>query len=297
MAWSRTRVSPELCSPIPRPRLATATLAAEPLPRPFPGAAGQPLSGGTANRGLVVRVGDTVVRPVAPCRRATHALLDHLSAAGFDGAPRVLAAGPATETLTYIEGTAAIPPLPPEVLTDAALVSVADLLRRYHRAAASFDPAGYSWPRPVPDRFRTGLVSHNDVYPANLVFRGGRAVALIDFDLAGPGSATWDFAAAARSLVPLQDDADVSDSRRGRALDRFRIFLQASGLPRAGRLAVAEALVANHDWTYAIVAEAAAAGHAGFADHWRVVAAPAARARRWCELHRRDLVTAASRGD
>jgi len=245
----------------------------------------------------VVRVGDTVVRPVAPCRRATHALLDHLSAAGFDGAPRVLAAGPATETLTYIEGTAAIPPLPPEVLTDAALVSVADLLRRYHRAAASFDPAGYSWPRPVPDRFRTGLVSHNDVYPANLVFRGGRAVALIDFDLAGPGSATWDFAAAARSLVPLQDDADVSDSRRGRALDRFRIFLQASGLPRAGRLAVAEALVANHDWTYAIVAEAAAAGHAGFADHWRVVAAPAARARRWCELHRRDLVTAASRGD
>ena len=87
------------------------------------------------------------------------------------------------------------------MLTDAALVSVADLLRRYHQAVASFDPAGYRWPRPIPARFRTGLVSHNDVHPANLVFRDGRAVALIDFDLAGPGSAAWDFAAAARHWV------------------------------------------------------------------------------------------------
>lgn len=300
MAWSRTRVSPEPFSatPAPRPWPGTATLVPEPRSRQPGGApdgAGQPLSGGTANRGLVVRVGDTVVRPVAPCRRATHALLGHLSAVGFDGAPRVLAVGPATETLTYIEGTAAVPPLPADMLTDAALASVADLLRRYHRAAASFDPAGYSWPRPVPARYRTGLVSHNDVHPANLVFRGGRAVALIDFDLAGPGSAAWDFAAAARSLVPLQDEADVTDSRRGRAVARFRLFLEASGLSRAGRRGVAEAVLANHDWTYAIVAEAAAAGHAAFADQWRAVAAPAARARRWCQLHRRELLAAASR--
>ena len=174
-------------------------------------------------------------RPAAPCWRATHALLDHLAAAGFDGAPRVLTAGPATETLTYIEGRAAVPPLTEDTLTDAALVSVADLLRRYHLAASSFNPAGYAWPRPVPARYRTGLVSHNDVYPANLVFRGGRAVALIDFDLAGPGGAAWDFAAAARSFVPLLDEADVTDSRQGRALERFRILLDASGLPRAAR--------------------------------------------------------------
>ncbi|MCW2897662.1 MAG: aminoglycoside phosphotransferase [Actinomycetia bacterium] len=255
---------------------------------------GLPLCGGTANRGRVVRVGDTVVRPTAPCWPATHALLCHLAAAGFDGAPRVLAAGPATETLTYIAGRAAVPPLTDDALTDAALVSVADLLRRYHRAAASFDPAGYAWPRPVPARYRTGLVSHNDVYPANVVFREGRAVALIDFDLAGPGSAVWDFAAAARSFVPLLDEADVTDGRQGRALERFRVFLAASGLPRASRLLVAEALLANHDWTYAIVTEAAAAGHAGFADHWRAVAPEAWRARRWLARHGRALRGAAS---
>jgi hypothetical protein len=220
-------------------------------------------------------------------------LLDHLARVGFDGAPRVLATGPATETLSYIEGRAAVPPLAAETLTDDALASVADLLRRYHQAASSFDPAGYDWPRPVPARYRTGLVSHNDVYPANLVFRGERAIALIDFDLAGPGSAAWDFAAAARSLVPLLDEADVADSRRGRALERFRILLDASGLPRADRRLAAEAVLANHDWTYAIVTDAAAAGHQGFADHWRAVAPAATRARRWCQRHRRDLLAAA----
>ncbi len=253
----------------------------------------RPLPGATANRGLVVRVGDTVRRPTAPCWPATHALLAHLSAAGFDGAPRVLAVTPSVETLTYMHGQAAVPPLTEDTLTDAALVSVADLLRRYHQAAASFDPAGYSWPRPIPARFRTGLVSHNDAHPANLVFRDGRAVALIDFDWAGPGGAAWDFATAARNWAPLTDDADIADSRRGRALERFRIFLDASGLTRAGRRQVAEAVVANHDWTYAIVTEAAAAGHQGFADHWRAVAGPAARARRWSQRHRRDLLAAA----
>jgi hypothetical protein len=41
------------------------------------------------------------------------------------------------------------------------------------------------------------------------------------------------------------------------------------------------------------VTEAAAAGHAGFADHWRSVGPEAWRARRWCELHRRALLAAA----
>lgn len=251
------------------------------------------LPGATANRGLVVRVGNTVIRPIAPCWPATHALLAHLSAVGFDGAPRVLAVSPSTEMLTYMHGQAAVPPLTEEMLTDSALVSVADLVRRYHLAVASFDPAGYSWPRPIPSRFRTGLVSHNDVHPANLVFRDGRAVALIDFDWAGPGSAAWDFAAAARYWAPLQDDEDIADSRQGRSLERFRTFLEASGLTRAVRRHVAEAVVANHDWTYAIVTEAAAVGHQGFADHWRMVAGSAARARRWCQRHQRDLLAAA----
>lgn len=242
----------------------------------------------------MLRVGDTVVRPAPPCREATHALLAHLRAAGFSGAPAVLGAGPDTETLTYMPGTPAVPPLAPEFVTDDALVSVASLLRRYHQAAASFDPSGYRWPRPaVPPRFRGRLVSHNDVYPANLVFSGGRACALIDFDLAGPGSAAWDFAAAARTWVPLTWDSDIRDGRSGRVLERFRLLMASSGLSAAERRDVVEAIVPNHDWTYDLVAEAAAGGHEAFADYWRRVAGPAARARSWCVRHRRDLLAAA----
>jgi len=289
------------CGRRQRPGLSTiydarSASALGPDPRPSSrgaGRAGTLLLGATANRGLIVRVGDAVLRPIAPCWPATHALLAHLSAVGFDGAPRVLAAGPSTEVLTYMHGQAAVPPLTEATLTDTALISVADLLRRYHAAAASFDPAGYAWPRPIPAGFCTGLVSHNDVHPANLIFIDGRAVALIDFDWAGPGSAAWDCAAAARYWAPLADDRDITDSRQGRALERFRIFLHATGLPRDGRRQIAEAVLPNHDWTYAIVTEAAAAGHQGFADHWHAIAATTARARRWCHQHHRDLVAAA----
>jgi len=100
MAWSPTQVLPERCS-VP-PQRADRSRA---------------LPGGTANRGRVIRVGDAVLRPAAPCRPATHALLGHLAAVGFDGAPRVLAAGPYDETLTYIDGQAAVPPLAGEMLT------------------------------------------------------------------------------------------------------------------------------------------------------------------------------------
>jgi hypothetical protein len=252
-----------------------------------------PLLGGTANRGLVIRAGAKVRRPLAPSRAATHALLAHLAEVGFDGAPRVLATDATTETLTYIDGWAAVPPLPDDMLTDQALVSVADLLRRYHQAVASFDPHGYQWPRRIPARFTTRLVSHNDVHPANLIFRNGAAIALIDFDLAGPGSVTWDLASAARHWSPLHDEHDIADARQGQALRRFRLLLDAYGLARAQRLEVAEAILDNHDWSCAIITDAVAGDHPGFIDCWDTIGDVMIRARAWCDSHRGDLLASA----
>jgi hypothetical protein len=253
-----------------------------------------PMPGGTANRGLVIRAGATVRRPLAPGRAATHALLAHLAAAGFDGAPRVLAAGPATETLTYMDGWAAVPPLTGDLLTEQALASVAELLRRFHQAAASFDLAGYQWPRPLPARYTTRLVSHNDVHPANLIFRSGRAVALIDFDLAGPGCAAWDLATAARHWCPLFDERDIADSRQGQALTRFRLLLEAYGLARAQRREVAETILANHDWSCAVITDAVRAGHSGFTDCWNDIGQVMTRSRAWLVSHHRDLLACVS---
>ena len=183
------------------------------------------------------RVGDTVRRPVRAGSPSTWALLDHLERVGFDGAPRFLGVDDhGREILSFIPGEAAIEPYQHWALTDEALVSVAELLRRYHDAVASFDAAGRSWPDFVPAEFRDGLISHNDPNLDNIIFSGGVAVGLIDFDLASPGSAVWDVTCAARLWTPLRDERDAPGELRGRSLDRFRLFIDTYGLARRDRL-------------------------------------------------------------
>lgn len=248
----------------------------------------EPLVGGTANRGLVVRVGDTVRKPWRPSSPGTAALLAHLEAVGFDGAPRHLGADEqGREVLTYVPGTALTPPYPRWALTDEALASVGRLLRRLHDAVEGFDASPHPWPQPVPEPWRTGLVSHGDPNLDNVVFRDGRAVALIDFDLAGPGSRVWDVAGAARLWAPLRLDSDITDARRGRALHRLEVLLDAYGLGAADRARLVDAVLAHHDWSYDIVRTAARSGHAAFAEHLAAVGRRADRSRRWYEVSAR----------
>jgi hypothetical protein len=252
-----------------------------------------PLWGGTANKGLVVRVGHTVRRPLRATSASTHALLQHLTDVGFDGAPRFLGIDDkGREVLSYVRGEAITPPYPTWALTDEALGSVANLLRAYHDAAATFDAAGHAWPRPVPAPFCAGVVSHNDPNLDNIVFRDGRAVALIDFDLAGPGSRVWDVAAAARLWAPLRHDEDIADARRGRTLSRLRHFIDAYGLDAAGRAVIPHAVLDNHDWCYDVVRHGVESGHAGFTAYWHEAAERAHRTRRWY-LENLDLLQAA----
>jgi aminoglycoside phosphotransferase (APT) family kinase protein len=180
--------------------------------------------------GLVSRVGDTVRRPQGPTSEASRAVLAHLERVGFDGAPRFLGIDDqGRETLRFIPGEAAVEPYEEWALADEALVSVAELLPRYHDAVASFDPAGHVWPDFVPPEFRDGVISHNDPNLDNVVFCGDRAVAFIDFDLASPGSVVWDVACAARLWAPLRDDRDAPEQVRGRSLERLAIFVDAYG--------------------------------------------------------------------
>jgi hypothetical protein len=248
-----------------------------------------PLAGGTANRGRVIRVGATVQRPRGGHTRAVHALLRHLAAAGFTGAPRVLRLGPRTETLGYVEGRAAIEPIPDWALTDSALLSVGALLRGYHEHVSGFDGSGLSWQRPVPERWRGQLVTHNDPNPGNVIFRGGRAVALIDFDLAAPGTAAWELAVAACLWVPLRDGADIADRRRHRVVQRFRLLLDAYGADDTLRLDVARAAPDANRWIAAVIEEAANHGHPAFGRLWERDMAMHVRADGWLAAHTAEL--------
>jgi hypothetical protein len=227
------------------------------------------LHGGTANEGQVFRVGDTVRRPQRSWSPATHALLLHLESVGFDGAPRFLGVDEqGREVLSYVPGTAVVAPYEAWELSDDGLVSVAELLRAFHEAVATFDARPYDWPPALPDAFVRGVVSHNDVNLDNVVFRDGRAAALIDFDLAGPGSPVWDVACAARLWAPLRPEVDITDSRRGRGLDRFRLFVDHYGMDEADRVRVAAAAELNFRWFCDLIRDSAAAGHAAFANYW-----------------------------
>jgi len=144
------------------------------------------------------------MKELAPVR--AHALLLHLEAVGFEGAPRFLGLDSrGREVLSYIPGTAIVEPYPDWALTDKALISVAELLRAYHDAASTFDPFPYSWAPAPPEGFVGDIVTHNDINLDNVVFRDARAVALIDFDLAGPGSRAGSGSTLRRSRYFLDD--------------------------------------------------------------------------------------------
>src|SRR5450755_143795 len=110
-----------------------------------PEAAEIPLVGGDTTDG-VVRVGRTVRRPVGPHTSAVHAVLRHLEAVGFEGAPRVLGIDAKNrEVLTYLPGVVGRRPLPGFITTESTLVSLAELQLRYHHAVVGFAPP--SWAR------------------------------------------------------------------------------------------------------------------------------------------------------
>ena len=162
----------------------------------------QPLTGGAQTSGLV-RVGDTVRRPSHPRSGFVQRLLRHLEDVGFAGAPRALGFdGRGREILTYVEGT--VPAAAPYRLSDAQLISAAGLVRDFHDATVSFDELDGG-----------EVICHSDLGPHNTVFRGDRAVAIIDWDAdLGPGrravdfaQAVWGFADLTEESVPLDEQA------------------------------------------------------------------------------------------
>ncbi len=207
----------------------------------------------------VVRVGDTVRRPHQPQSWAVAGYLDHLERAGFDGAPRFLGLDDAgRDVLSYLPGQVAGDPVEAWAADEGLLVSVGELVRSLHAASTGYlteqefrAPAG-AWARDQVQRPAgteppaAELVAHCDVTPQNVVVRDGRAVALVDFDLAGPTSRLTDVVNTAFHWVPLRAPEDVwpqwaHAGPGGAALDparRLRLLADGYGLSPQQRLAL-----------------------------------------------------------
>ncbi|MGI5157868.1 HIT domain-containing protein [Microbispora sp. CA-102843] len=224
------------------------------------------LTGGGVNR--VVRVGGTVRRPARRWTPAVRALLDHLAAAGFGGAPRAHGCdGEGREVLDFLPGEVPGYPLPPYAMADEALAGVGVLLRDYHDATVGFaPPEGADWY--FSPRGPAEVVCHGDVAPYNCVFREGRPVAFIDFDTAHPGPRVWDVAYAAYRFVPLHDPGrDGSAPGVEEQARRLRLFADAYRLCAEDRGTLTETARARLEHLVAHMRAEAAAGHEAFAAH------------------------------
>jgi hypothetical protein len=244
-----------------------------------------PLAGGVANLGKVVRVGDTVRRPAGPFSEGIAAFLAHLRAAGFDGVAEPLGRDEeGRDIFAFVEGDVPISPMPAWSMTDEALASVARLQRRFHEAAESFDPTPYVWSDELGDPRGGGLTTHNDICPENVVFRDGRAVAILDWDFAAPGRPLWDVTAVMAMWGPVRDPSDPVSGMEG--LDPFaraRVIADAYGLGADARSAIPEVFFDRLDLS--LVEKRAAAGEQAFVEMLARQGGPGrgARRRRWLE--------------
>ncbi|MFH8886378.1 phosphotransferase [Streptomyces californicus] len=256
------------------------------------------MAGGTANAGAVLRRGDAVERPAPPHARLLHAHLRALRDRGFADVPVPLEVSGRRERLSYVPGEVAVAPYPAWARSDAALHSVGALLRRMHDTAAPL-PADQSagWPTeladPEPESGRDGeagpgpVVCHNDACLENVVFRDGRAAALIDFDLAAPGRPVWDVAMAARYWVPMRGRDGLDPAHR------LRVLADGYGLGRTGRAAlprvIEQATAVCRAFVERRVAQGDTAYTAAYEESGRAVWD---RHQSWLAAHRRTLTTA-----
>ncbi len=183
----------------------------------------------------VMRRGNTVERPAPPNVEALHSYLLALRAQGFEGVPTPI--GPARsgrEQLTFIPGDIAVAPIGEGswAMKLDALASIGRLLRRLHDAAEAVPIVkSGEWPKaladPHADSAEKTVLCHNDINIGNVIFRGGRAAALIDFDMSAPGRPVWDVAVAARYWAILP--------RPSAAAARLRVLADSYELSEEGR--------------------------------------------------------------
>lgn len=218
------------------------------------------LAGGNV-AAAVVRVGDTVRKPVTQATPAVEALLDHLK--DFPGTPRHLGRDDrGRQVLEYIPGT--IHDIPAD---DRELHRVGRLIRDLHDALADFrPPANAVWDVVIPPD-RADLVCHHDLAPWNLVRAENRWV-FIDWDGAGPGSRLWDLAYAAHGFVPMAPDGDPKQDG-----PRLRALTDGYGLDDHQRVELPALIVAHtramYDLLRTSTTEPWARLHAeGHGDHW-----------------------------
>lgn len=216
----------------------------------------------------VVKVGNTVRKPVTAATASVEAFLRHLEAVEFAGAPRSLGRDPNDRyVVEYVPGVIAHTQPP---LSLAQLNRVGRLIRALHDASETFQPpSNATWNVVVPPD-REDLICHNDLAPWNLVMGDHRWV-FIDWDSAAPSSRLWDFAYAAHGFVKFLPTGIPEDDAI-----RLAALVDGYGLDRFQRLVLPQMIVDRTRAMFNLLEHGARTGEQpwaalyadGHADHW-----------------------------
>jgi hypothetical protein len=220
------------------------------------------LAGGGINR--VVRVGDAVHRPCSPWSPATRELLSVLRDAGLPVPAWRGTDDLGRDVLDYLPGEVGHYPLSEAVRSDAALVSAARLLRRFHDASVPLVGRALPWQlAPLP---AAEVIVHGDYAPYNLVFSRDHVVGIFDLDYARPGPRTFDLAYAIYRFAPLASGHDGWGTIPERAA-RVRLFCESYGLDACDVAESVAAVVPRLLGHVSYMRDEAAAGNEAFARH------------------------------
>jgi aminoglycoside phosphotransferase (APT) family kinase protein len=138
------------------------------------------------------------------------------------------------------------------------------------------------------------VVCHNDLFWPNVVFRDGKPVALIDWDLAAPAPRVCDVASAANFWVPLRPDGQAAAwglpvDRRG---ERLRLLCDGYGLGDEQRMRLLDVVAHRNEIGYETHRlRGGVERRPGWAEMWDAGSGDEILARSsWFEAHRDDLL-------
>ena len=176
-----------------------------------------PLVGGQSTPG-VVRLGNTVRRPLSAGWEFRHELLRQLEAHGFTQAPRLLGIDDqGREILSFLEGATIR-------AGEVPLGEIGAMVAAFHDATAG-----------TPLAAGREVVCHGDIAPWNTIHHQGQLIGLIDFDAAEPGDRMVDLAYAAWTFL------DIGTAEPAVIESGLREFFEGYG--RMDRTGLAEAIL------------------------------------------------------
>ena len=210
------------------------------------------LAGGWAT--TVTRLGNTVFRSPKPQSRTVISFLSFLKGVGFSAAPKPIGSGFAPdgrEMLEFIDGASPHP----FAWSDEAAFEIGTLLRQLHTLSVQWEiPPDAQWQTSFFRGLsgRTSVIGHGDLGPWNILANGGRPIAFIDWDSAGPLDPLWELAHVTWQNAQLYDD-DVSNiNHLPDAASRSRqskLILDGYGLGREDRRDFVDRMIQLAIWS------------------------------------------------